>query len=61
MPETVNIVELTHPVLAPLAIATIPARHNLLRNGQVSQFQSIFLAGSLAQRDHLAENLMPED
>ena len=56
--EAVDIAVGAHPILAALAVAAVPAGHDLFGNGQVAQGQTVLLAGPFAQRHHLAGKLV---
>ena len=52
---------LAHPILAPFAIATLPAGGDLLRDGGVAQGQAILFTGAGAQCHHRANKFMARD
>ena len=59
--ETVDIVDLAHPILPALTIATFPAGGDLLGKGGITQGEAIFFARPSAQRHHGTDKFMAGD
>src|SRR5262249_33992018 len=59
--EAVDVVHLAHPVVAALAVAALPARHDLLGDGAVADPEAVLRRRPVPQRDHLADEFVPRD
>src|ERR1700734_3121241 len=57
--KPVDIVDGAHPILAVLAIATIPARNNVFAYGVISHLQAVFFTRSFAQANDFPDKFMP--
>src|ERR1700693_156251 len=56
--ESINIMDVAHPVSTGFAVATVPARDNLFADCVIADFKSVQFSGTIAESDHFAHKFV---